>query len=102
MLNFPLFQRLDIEGYGMFPGSPAAPGLHVEFQPGLTVVLGVNGLGKTTLVTLLFRMCTGPFEIPGLPGSTVLGTRSLDAAKLQRWDQRIFASRVSDEAADAS
>lgn len=102
MLNFPLFQGLDIDGYGMFPGSPAAPGLHVEFQPGLTVVLGVNGLGKTTLVTLLFRMCTGPFEIPGLPGSTVLGTRSLDAAKLQRWDQRIFASRVSDEAADAS
>jgi hypothetical protein len=102
MINLPLFQRLDVEGYGMFPGSATTPGLHVEFQPGLTVVLGVNGLGKTTLVTLLFRMCTGPFEIPGLPGSNILGTRSLEAAKLQRWDQRIFATRVSDEAADAS
>lgn len=102
MIQLPLFEGLDVDGYGMFPGTPDAPGLHVTFGPGLTLVLGVNGLGKTTLVTLIFRMCTGPYEIAGLPASPILGTRNLEATRLQRWDQRIFASRVTDEAAGAS
>src|SRR4051794_17565683 len=102
MIQLPLFEELDVSDYGMFPGTPEMPGLHVKFLPGLTLVLGVNGLGKTTLITMLFRMCTGAFEIAGLPTATTLGTRSLEATKLQRWEQRIFATRVADEANAAS
>lgn len=86
----------------MFPGRASRPGLHIALQPGLTLVLGANGLGKTTLVTLLYRMCTGPYEIPGLAGSAALGNRSLEATRLQRWEQRVLAARVMDDAASAT
>jgi hypothetical protein len=102
VIRLPLFEQLDVDGYGMYPGTPTRPGLHITFDPGLTLILGVNGLGKTTLVTILYRMCTGPYEISGLSSSPVLGSRSLEATKLTRWDQRVFATRVTDEAASAS
>lgn len=102
MIRFPRFERLGVEGYGMFPGTPENPGLRATFQPGLTLVLGANGLGKTTLVTLLYRMCTGPYDIAGLVGAAPLGTRSLVASRMQRWDQRVLAARVHDDAAQAS
>ncbi len=60
MINLPVFDRLDVTNYGLFPGKQDEPGLHVPFIPGLTLVLGANGLGKTTLVTMLYRMLTGP------------------------------------------
>ncbi|HWL38313.1 MAG TPA: AAA family ATPase [Frankiaceae bacterium] len=94
-------ERLDVHGFGMFPGTAARAGLGVEFKPGLTLVLGANGLGKSTLITMIYRMMTGPYEIPGLPGASSLGSRSLEATRLQRWDRRIFAARVNDDAADA-
>lgn len=47
-------------------------------------------------------MCAGPYEISGLTSSPVLGSRSLGATKLSRWDQRVFAARVTDEAVAAS
>jgi AAA domain len=101
MIRFPVFEQFDVDRYGMYPGRATEPGLHVRFDPGLTLILGANGLGKTTLVTMLYRMCTGPYEIPGLGNSAVLGSRSLDAARLRRWDQRVFAARVTDEASSA-
>jgi hypothetical protein len=101
MISFPIFRRLRVEGYGLFPGSDGR-GIDVEFAPGLTLVLGANGLGKTTLVLMLYRMCTGRFDIPGLTGSSELGTRSTDASELRRPDQRLFAARVTDGATDAT
>jgi hypothetical protein len=68
----------------------------------LTVVLGANGLGKTTLVTLLYRMCTGPFDIPGFASKRFLGGLDLDASRLPRTDQTVFASRVADRASQAT
>ena len=48
MINFPVFERLDISGYGLYPGVEGPnPGLHIDFPPGLTLVLGANGLGST-------------------------------------------------------
>lgn len=102
MIRLPLFNRLDVEDYGMYPGTPEHPGLHVEFRPGLTLVLGANGLGKTTLITILYRMCTGPYEISGLSGSPTLGFMRTDPTRLQRWGQRVFASRVTDDAVGAT
>ena len=70
MINFPILRRLDVQRFGLFPGSVGSDGLCVSFKPGLTIVLGSNGLGKTTLVTILFRTLTGPFDIPCLLTST--------------------------------
>jgi hypothetical protein len=86
----------------MYPGTDRTPGLDIAFAPGLTLVLGANGLGKTTLVNLLYRMCTGPTDIPSLASGGELGGRSLAFSRLGRSQQRLFAERVVDHAADAT
>ncbi len=101
MVSFPIFEQLDIVNYGMFPGGSDIQGLHISFSPGLTMILGANGLGKTTLVTILYRMCTGPFEISGLSGASALGNTNLQASKLSFRDRRVFANRVADGARNA-
>jgi len=103
MINFPVFESLDISGYGLYPG-PSNPdkGLKIQFQPGLTLVLGANGLGKTTLVRILYRLLTGPFDIPRLEGRFDLGTTRLDAKKLSRKYQQTFGARVMDGARNAT
>lgn len=102
MPSFPIFQRLVVRDYGLYPGTAAQPGLDLSFAPGLTLVLGANGLGKTTLVTMLYRMCTGPFDIPGLAVGGELGTRSLEARRLSRAQRQLFAARVVDGAETAT
>ena len=103
MVNFPVFDRLDIEGYSLFPGDQKHdPGLHVLFRPGLTLVLGANGLGKTTLVTILYRMLVGPFDIPGLSGKADLGSISLQPTNLPPTGRAIFGQRVWDGARNAT
>jgi hypothetical protein len=101
MTLLPIFEQFFVRDYGLYPGTASKPGLAVSFKPGLTLVLGANGLGKTTLVTMLYRMCTGPFDIPGLAGSGELGTRRLQARRLSRTDRRVFSARVVDGAESA-
>ena len=98
MINLPILHSLDITGYGLYPGSPASPGLHIQFSPGLTLVLGTNGLGKSTLITMLYRLMTGPYDIPALLGGTDLGTANLRATTLRDQIRRTFAHRVADGA----
>jgi len=102
MINFPVFDRLDISDYGLYPGvKNSEPGLHVQFHPGLTLVLGANGLGKTTLIRILFRMLTGPFDIPHLEDRHELGTTSLETHRLPTRECKTFAGRVMDNARNA-
>ncbi len=75
MIKFPVFEHLEVEGFGLYPGKANEPGLSVEFKPGLTLILGANGLGKTTFITIIFRLLTGPFDIPALMGRADLGVR---------------------------
>jgi len=98
LIQLPLLNELAITDYGMYPGTEREPGLHVTFDAGLTLVLGVNGLGKTTLVTVLYRLCTGAFEISGLSSSPVLGSRNLEATRLSPQGRKVFATRVTDNA----
>jgi hypothetical protein len=103
MVNFPVLTRLDIAGYGLFPGpQPTGAGLHIEFSPGLTLVIGANGLGKSTLVGIIYRVLSGPYDIPGAIGQINLGNAALDATELSRADRAIFAQRVADGARDAT
>ena len=104
MINLPLLHSLDVADYGLYPGdNEDAPGLHVRFEPGLTLVLGANGLGKTTLVTMLYRLLTGPWEIPAmLQQDPQLGTASLQVTGLRSNIRRTFGQRVADGAVGAS
>lgn len=102
MVNFPILNRLDITDYGLFPGSDVAgTGLHAQFNAGLTLVIGANGLGKSTFVSVIYRLLTGPFDIPALAGQINLGNASLDATELPRYDRSVFAQRVADGARNA-
>jgi len=101
MVRFPVFESLRVDGYGLFPGaSQDGDGLHTTFYPGLTLVLGANGLGKTTLVSILYRLLTGPYDIPGLDTAGDLGRRKLEAKPL-REARHLFSKRVSDDAKNA-
>jgi hypothetical protein len=101
--SFPVFHRLDVHNYGLFPGREGeTEGVGITFRPGLTLVVGANGLGKTTLITLLFRMLTGPYDIPQLGVGDELGFRRLAATAIPSYQRNMFAARVADRAASAA
>ena len=80
----------------MYPGDAFAPGLHHEFLTGVNVIVGVNGLGKTTLLRTILRILTGPRDLRAgeeLGGVQRELSRSVDFAE--------FARRVPDQAATA-
>lgn len=102
MINFPILVRLDVSDYGLYPGSGAnSIGLHIDFKPGLTLILGANGLGKSTLVKIIYRLLTGPYDIPGLADQIELGTLRLEPRHLPRAERITFANRVLDAAVNA-
>ena len=100
---FPVFRLLEVKDYGLYPGPVnRQDGLRIKFCPGLTLVVGANGLGKTTLITLIFRMLAGPFDIPQLRSGVALGYRRLEAKKIPLRQRKMFAARVSDRATRAT
>lgn len=101
MINFPVLKRIDISNYALYPGETENPGLHIEFNSGLTLIVGANGLGKTTLITILYRLLSGPYDIPGLATQADLGGLRLDAKEVPYSDRVAFAQRVADGAKDA-
>lgn len=102
MTSFPIFKHLTVSDYGLFPGTKRNPGLDIDFQSGLTLVLGANGLGKTTLVSLLYRLCIGTYDIGALTASGELGGKKIQARKQPLSRRRWFAERVNDGAVDAT
>lgn len=99
-VGLPVVRTLEIEGYGMYPGQDGS-GMELTFEPGLTLVVGANGLGKSTLVSLLFRMLTGPFDIPRLEEGRELGSTRLEPVRITDWASGTFARRVSNGAQGA-
>lgn len=100
MIAFPVYEQLKIDGYGLYPGRNKDHSLDINFGPGLTLILGANGLGKTTLITMLFRMLSGPMDLRSSGGDS-LGTTSLSAVEIGRQRKREFAARVRDGAENA-
>jgi len=58
-ISLPVVERLRVVNYPLYPG-PAKQGLDLVFDKGVTVIAGINGIGKTTLLNLLLRMVIGP------------------------------------------
>ncbi len=97
-IALPVVVRLQVADYELFPGHDQR-GLRHDFVPGVTIVLGINGIGKTTLLNVLLRLLLGPFNPQKLDPFEV-GAHSHE---LVRWKQarRFFSSRVGDGAARA-
>jgi hypothetical protein len=99
MSSFPILKSFEVRNYGLYPGNSGS-GLKLDLVAGLTLVLGANGLGKTTLMTMLFRMLTGPSDISIPSGS--IGTAEIVSSDLGREARMTFAARVNDAARNAS
>lgn len=94
-MNFPVFETLKVSDYLLYPGDPPnSPGLNINLTPGPWLVIGVNGLGKSTLLLMLRHVLTGPVRAR-TAGFT--GERS----DLQQFDPRFFSYRVLDGAKTA-
>lgn len=102
MINFPVFQRLEVTEYGLYPGEDDKPGLVIDFEPGLTLILGANGLGKTTLINMLYRALAGGWELSKTTlYAAELGGASLEEIRMNATDRSLFADRVQDLATHA-
>lgn len=83
MINFPVLKRVKVSDFALYVGSGDKPGLDHEFVPGVNVIVGINGLGKTTLLTMLLRALTGATDVPGDDdlGEHARHPRSIQAAR---------------------
>lgn len=98
-IALPVFKSLNIAGYELFPGAGGA-GIDRPILPGVTVIAGINGLGKTTLLNVMLRLLVGPFNPQkvnpfevGAPSHELIGWKHA---------RRFFRSRVSDGAVRAT
>ncbi|GAA0739685.1 hypothetical protein LRH25_30705 [Ideonella azotifigens] len=98
-IALPVFKSLKIAGYELFPGV-GRTGIDRPILPGITVIAGINGLGKTTLLNVMLRLLVGPFN-PQKVNPFEVGAKSHD---LVGWKhaRRFFRSRVSDGAVHAT
>ena len=94
-INLPIYRRVEVDGYQMFPGLAESPGLTHTLTPGLHLIAGVNGLGKSTLLLMLYHGIVGPASIKNddyrVPQPEVVPTRFSDR----------FRQRVADGARSA-
>lgn len=95
MVYFPLLRQLTIQNYGLYPGPQRNGHFELEFKSGLTLILGANGLGKTTLMTLIFRLVAGTHDL-SLPDE--IGNANTEKHELSRAIRRQFSDRVNDGA----
>jgi hypothetical protein len=103
MLRLPIFTVLRISNYGLFPGRPSGSGLDWTFEDGVTLIAGVNGLGKTTILTILLRCLTGPFDLTGYGIPDQLeSVLPAEPVSLKPSVKRFFRQRVADDAKTAT
>ncbi len=101
-VSFPKFLSLRVEGYKLFPGDPAGTGINFSFTDGASLIAGINGLGKTTLITMLFRLLVGPYELPKDDSTRTFGAGARQNVVPWPARRRYFTQRVSDRAQTAT
>lgn len=63
VVHLPIYTFVGIDQYQMYPGTEDAPGIHHDLGPGLHLIAGVNGLGKSTFLLMLYHGLVGPAAI---------------------------------------
>jgi DNA repair exonuclease SbcCD ATPase subunit len=97
IIRFPVLKRLKVSNYQLFPG-PDGKGLDHTFESGVTVVVGVNGLGKTTLLNMILKSLLGDHEPMKFdPYNPAAGVH-----KMVKQDSEYFASRTTNFASGAT
>ncbi len=102
MIRLPVFTELKVSNYGLFPGEPRGNGIAWPFRPGISLIAGINGLGKTTLLTMILRSFTGPYDLTGhgeLESLNVILPEK--AVPLSSQSTSFFGRRVADGAENA-
>lgn len=98
MIKFPVIRRLDVRGYELFR-TTKTDGITHEFERGVHAIVGINGLGKTTLLNILYRALMGPLDQNKRDDAGLLSSKH----KVSAWrTKRFFRDRVSDGAIDAT
>src|SRR3989344_4959976 len=98
----PILQTIEIRNFGIFPGTDQEPGIKRDIDAGVTLIAGINGLGKTTLLMVILRMLTGPCDLTGSGLPVVGSTLPESAPRLNRDALRFFAQRVAGDARGAT
>jgi adenylate kinase len=97
-IRFPVIRSLEISGYALFPGISGS-GIAAPFENGVSIIAGINGLGKTTVLNALLRTLIGPWDVRREDAEDVGSTRH----DLIRWrTPGYFRGRVPDDAASAT
>jgi len=96
-IKFPVLKSLRVEEYQLFPGKDKN-GITHDFLPGMTVIAGINGLGKTTLLNVMLRCLTGTREPMKFdPYNPAGGVHKMRSKRVN-----YFSQRVLDEAKTAT
>jgi hypothetical protein len=96
-IQFPVIRSLIVENYGLFENARSR-GIRHEFGQGVHVIVGINGLGKTTLLNILYRSLVGPRDMNKDDG----GLSSSQHLLVDWRNKKFFRARVRDEAREAS
>ena len=96
-IRLPVLRSLRISDYQLIPGKDRNGFTHV-FKPGVTVIAGVNSLGKTTLLNIMMRLLLGDKE-PRKSEQRDIGSGVHEMVSKQN---TMFADRVLDEAVEAA
>jgi hypothetical protein len=96
---FPVLLEFGVSSYPLYPGKEGA-GLAFPVAPGVSIIAGINGLGKTTLLQILFRVLSGPVDWKKRKAGEVAGSSNID---LGAWrDPGYFKNRVPNAGKGAS
>ena len=94
-VHFPVYRHIQVEDYQLYPGKEGVGGISHSLTHGLHLVAGVNGLGKSTLLLMLYHGIVGPAAIRnddfGVPQPETIRQRLVDR----------FRRRVADGARTA-
>lgn len=99
MIKFPVLTRLSVKGYELYPGRNEDGGLETVFPAGVSVIVGINGVGKTTLLTLMMRLLLGADDWQISDDQEEIGNKKHE---ISPWKGRgYFKDRVRDGACNA-
>jgi energy-coupling factor transporter ATP-binding protein EcfA2 len=90
-----VFESIAVDGYALYMRDKASSGFSKTMGPGIWLVLGVNGLGKSTLLLLMKSLLLGKVRL------AEAGFKGESQSSLLPSDTHLFSARVVDGAANA-